>query len=271
MSISFHVNFPLDCAVLSRALHACATKSPTSLSQEMTAFGVGNRKVPAYKGWLKHTGLWVPKSGITSFGQLVLDRDPSISDLGTRWILHYHLSRRGGKEDAELWHWLFNFFLPVYDEFDDAHILEAAKQSDVKCDNPEMLQSYLRIVLKSYLQIVAFGTLGILEQSGKGRYRKGARRPVHPLLVGYVIFQERAEKYSGTTTASLGELLGADGNTGKTFLMSRYELEENLRTLRSDGYIGLMQFADHDHVQFLFGGSPLTLLERYYDACQGKQ
>lgn len=268
MSISFHVNFPLDCSVLSRALHAYTVKSPTSLSQEMSAVGVGNRKVPAYKGWLKHTGLWLPKTGVTSFGKLVLHRDPLISDLGTRWILHYHLSRRGGGEGAELWHWLINFFLPLYNEFDDAQVLQATQQSDIKCHNPKMLQSYLRIVLKSYLQPMAFGTLGILGQSNEGRYQVGIQRSVHPLLVGYVIFQQREDNYPGTTTVSVGELLSANGNAGKTFLIDRGILEKCLRTLRSDGYIGLMQLADHDHVQFLFTGSPLALLKQYYEVSQ---
>ena len=268
MSISFHVNFPLDCSLLSRALHAYATSSPSSLSQEMSAFGVGNRKVPAYKGWLKHTGLWIPKSGVTPFGQLVLDRDPSIGDLGTRWIIHYHLSRRGGSEDAELWHWLINSFLPIYDEFDEAQLLQAANQSNIKCDNLKILQSYLRILLKSYIQPMAFGPLGILERLDEGQYRIGIQRSVHHLLVGYLIFQEREDKYPGTTTISVSDLLRADGNAGKTFLMNRTNLEENLRALRSDGYIGIMQFADHDHAQFLFSGSPLALLKQYYDNSQ---
>lgn len=83
-----------------------------------------------------------------------------------------------------------------------------------------------------------------------------------------MLYDQRERLYPESTTVSIPEVLTADGNIGKIFLMNREQLEEALAHLQAEGYIRVLTFADLNHVEFLYRGSSLDLVVQFYDHYQ---
>jgi len=264
MSIDFHLNFALKRSILSKTLQAHVNNLQISRDEQMSVIGVGYKAVAGYVGWLHHTGLRDSNERtVTELGKLIYEHDPYLMDEGTLWILHYQLCQPSEDESTLLWQYLIDGWLPDHASFSRNQFQQSASEILARISEKK-LRECANITLRCYVDKEALGSLNILRLNDK-LYERGAPEEALPsALVAYVMFDQRVQHYPDSTTVAIDELLTANGNVGKVFQMNRAQLDHHLHLLKASEYISLMQFADHDHVQFLFERSPLGILQQYY-------
>ena len=80
----------------------------------MDILGIGSNMVKALRYWLQAAGLTSkPTSGkryqeITPFGNIIIEHDKYIEEIGTLWLLHYKLACN--IDEATSWYYFFNEF-----------------------------------------------------------------------------------------------------------------------------------------------------------------
>lgn len=80
----------------------------------MDILGIGSNMVKALRYWLQAVGLTSePTSGkrfqeITPFGNIIIEHDKYIEEIGTLWLLHYKLA--SNIDEATSWYYFFNEF-----------------------------------------------------------------------------------------------------------------------------------------------------------------
>jgi hypothetical protein len=119
-TIGFYQNFNLDLKRLSTALQCVQAEPEQGHDALAQCMGVNRPVAEGFSAWLRHTGLatFHPVEQrqrkltykLTSFGQLASRYDPTLTDLGTQWVLHYYLSTKHA-ECSEAWRVLINEFL----------------------------------------------------------------------------------------------------------------------------------------------------------------
>ena len=84
---------------------------------------------------------------------------------------------------------------------------------------------------------------------------------IHPLLLGYILYDNR----NGRTSIGFEELLNEVGNMGKFFGLNSKQLDSKIVDMMNIGIVRLIQYADLHMIEFTFQGSALNLLEKFYD------
>jgi len=264
MSVDFHHNFVLKRSTLSKALQAHISNAKITHDEQMSVIGVGYKAVAGYVGWLHHTGLRDSTARkVTELGKLIHGFDPHMLDEGTKWVLHYQLCRPSEDESTLLWRHLINKWLPENESFSRRQFQQSASEILPRISEKK-LRRCANITLRCYTEEEGLGRLGILRLKNKLYQRNTPSEPLSPLLVAYVIYNQR-EKGLATSTIAIDTLLSEDGNVGKIFVLARDELMAMLHQLEFKGLVRISQVADLDNIAYTFEGSSLDILRMYYE------
>ena len=273
MAVGFSQNFGLNLRILSTALHAFTNKERISRQELMRLLGVGDNKAEATVTWLGYLGLRDNISGqVTAFGNVLLTFDPHFEDIGTQWIFHYKLA---SNPEAEVWYLLSNEFLPSQTEFSFDDAINFLELKGLRSKNDKHLRADVSIFLRSFTSADALGKTEYLKIVGDGpkqivsqnKFYKNPPLEISPYLIGYIIFDQRQQKFTNFTTTTIGELLILDDNVGKVLSLNRKKLEKILKLLSSTHYdqlVDLSTRAGLDQVGFRFRGDPLEILKMHY-------
>src|SRR5689334_2151530 len=119
-TLGFYQNFNLDLHRLSSALRCIQADPDMSQNALAQCMGVNQPVAEGFSAWLRHTGLATNQSiskakstlsyKLTPFGEIVSQYDPTLTDLGTQWVLHYYLATKH-TDRSDAWHVLINEFL----------------------------------------------------------------------------------------------------------------------------------------------------------------
>ena len=135
MRFGGHETFPVREGWLHKGLKL-VVEEPEKVVDEHVAdwLGVGRNMAKSIRYWLQATGLCEQVSGRrprkgsllqpTPLGNLVWERDPYFTDIGTWWALHVNLI--SSEEHASTWDWFFNSF--KLQRFDKAVCVEGLQR-----------------------------------------------------------------------------------------------------------------------------------------------
>ena len=264
MAIGFSQNFAFERTIIANLSLAYREKNTYSRTELMSKLGVGDNKAEAMVTWLGKLFLRDNrKKNLTAFGKKLIEFDPYFEHLVTQWLLHYQLAKN---RDAEIWYFLANKFVPRKERFFSEEALDSLKLAEIGERSPKHLRSDVRIYLNAFTDTKGLKDINYLNKIGRNSYRKGSPRGLDPLLIAYILFDQRNENYPEVKTVSITELLTADGNAAKVCLLNRENLEKFLYQLQGMGYLVVSKFADLDQVAFKFEGDPLEILEEYYNS-----
>lgn len=262
MAIGFSQNFGLKRETLSLALRAFSVNSVLSRGDLMSKIGVGDNEAEAIVTWLGKLGLRNNKKrALTSLARIIVSYDPYLHDMGSAWLLHYQLSQNA---DAEVWYYITNKFLPANFEFTFQEALGSLQSIGIGQKSPIHLKTDIRIYLKALTEPNVLGNINFLRKIDEKIYQKGSTGNIHPYLIAYVIYDQRDKQNPTISTMTITGLLSGDGNAGKVFLLNREKLEKILQKLRFENLIDVSHTADLDQVGFVYKGSALSILEKYY-------
>lgn len=262
MAIGISKTFPLDLDQISRLAHLYSERPGAKPDEAGEIAGLNRPKVDGLNKLMGYMGLQ-QRRRLTPLGELVLNNDKYLRDLGTLAIFHYLLC---SNEDAEVWHFASNRFIPTNRSFARGEFLKAIDDAGIgrgntrlRADQALFLNAYTH---DEYHALQPLGYLSISERQGE-KYQARSVESVPALILSFALYQQRVGGVQ-TRTISISNLLTLDGQIGKIFLLRRESLMEKLRQLEARGVIGITQVADLDNVTFADIDDPLSLLTRYY-------
>ena len=254
----------------------------------MDVLGIGSNMVKALRYWLQAVGLTSEmKSGqrsqvLTPLGELVLEHDPYIEEIGTLWLLQYNLARN--KSDATSWYYFFNKFnmkefsrnefirdLQNYAFFEgNEQPAPRSLDEDFSC----IVNTYVSRTKNSSTKIspennidCPFGELGLIDIIKKNGtdtvYKKSipAAESISPWIALAVI----SEEANGSKEITLSNLLTAANNIGRVFNLDSITMLEVLHQVEKTEYIRIVRTAGLDYIKIERDCSFLECAKKYYE------
>ena len=250
----------------------------------MDVLGIGSNMVKSLRYWLQTVGLTTEpaygkkEQSLTDFGKLVKKYDPYIEELGTLWLLHYHLAKN--LNDATSWYFFFNEFkLMEFDKDDFVRQLTAFLRMQNEEVSERSLEDDYNCIINTYLSRMKsnpekvqpesnidcpLGELGLIDISNKKNkiYRKVSpkKETIHPLVVFAVIIDQAC----GAKEIKISSLQNDKLNIGKVFNMDVISLTSILYELELLGFIKVVRTAGLDIIKINGDFSFISSVEEYY-------
>ncbi len=271
-TLGFYQNFNLDLHRLSTALRCIQADPEMGQNALAGCMGVNQPVAEGFSAWLRHTGLATtrtinkPKTissyKLTSFGELVSQYDPTFSDLGTQWVLHYYLATEHA-ERSEAWYVLINEFLSLGSNFTgDQFQAYFASVKGSQATNRSALNKDPQIALSTYVRPQALERLGILTKKDT-TYAVGWPNLPHILVTGYILLDWWQNHYNQSNTLKFSQLCREEESLGRIYLVNNQQVRQFVVELTGLGYLSFSE-TQHEPVNRLYAEPPHLLLERYY-------
>ncbi len=270
-TLGFYQNFNLDLQRLSKALRCVQSEPEMGHSMLANCMSANQPVAEGFAAWLRHTGLVItaPHSEsqkgvghkLTPFGELVYQYDPTLTDRGTQWILHYYLTTKRS-ETSDAWHMLINNYLPTCLNFTSEQFQVYFMSSVGSVKNRSALVKDPLAALFTYTRQEALAQLRILDKSSKIYIVK---QPLIPsvLVAGYMLLDWWNYRYSETNTIRFSQLCQEEESIGRLCLVDASQVRQYVVALTGLGYLSFSE-TQHEPVHRLYQGQPVSLLEDYY-------
>lgn len=185
LSLSFHRTFFLSRNGVSSVLSAIADGSNSSKSSIHANTSLGKIQVEAMPRYAERMGLLSgnkSQKALTSFGQLVLENDLTLSDKATQWAMHYFIAAPH-RQSPNFWYQLVSeCLIPeqiVTMTKDDEKATDTvtktlsafALEKTGKLPAPKTLNGTVKAFLGTYSREEGLGNLGLLQATSTNTYQ----------------------------------------------------------------------------------------------------
>jgi hypothetical protein len=262
----------------------------------MDVLGIGANMVKALRYWMVAVGLTEePASGQriqtpTRLGNIIHANDPYFEEMGTLWLLHYHLVKASAGKDTEATAWWYFFNELKVGEFTrDDFLMQLNKylrNSDEGEKPVRTIEDDYTCIINTYVPRIKsnpekvrpesnidcpLGELGLVDIVGTEKngsrlktYRKSAPKKdtLPPLILLAVIL----DKANGDKEVRISSIQNDNGNAGKVFNLDIINLIELLYKIDSLGHIKVERTAGLDVVQIKTDWGFYKCIEEYYKA-----
>jgi len=269
----FHESFALSRPSISqvlKALHPYPSEIDFRSKAQREAFfrentQLGKNYVKSMPIYARGTGLVTESYALSAFGYRSLCLDPSLDQLSTQWLMHYHLCAPHGPGPL-FWNKLVLSRFRSGDEFTQSEIADQIAESFLKEEGRPLsissATSTANAFLETYVKADALGNLGILDEIGRNHYRV-QETDVPPIwAVAAAILDYWQAHFPDQVTVNLSSLTTESG-LASLFMISRSRLELILSEMREAGIVELFRVAPPYQVALL-NGDPEPVLERMY-------
>jgi len=262
MAIGISKTFPMDLDLISRLMQFYGEQPGANPDIVGQAVGLNRPKIDGLNKLMGYLGLQHRRK-LTPIGELILENDQYLQDIGTLCVLHYLLC---SNKDAEVWYFASNHFLQVNKSFSREEFAQAVDDAGIGKNNTR-LKADRNLFLNAYTSedYHALQNLGYLNKvSGQdGQYKSTSVEGVPALVLAFALYDWRSPGVQ-THTISITNMLTLDGHIGKIFLLQREPLIEKLRQIEAKGLLGITQVADLDNITFTLIDNPLAIMADYY-------
>ena len=221
--------------------------------------GLGKNKIENYRYYLRDFGLLAGANyKLTDLGRLLFTYQKNFTEEFTFWLLLYEWAKSEG-----------NPFLYYYLNYGgnergksemEIEFVYWASQNGFKTDYETIVGGLINRTITALTDSDAFQSLNLFTIHDDRLYRSEPYN-VHPLLVAYILYDNRRNRVS----TSINELLEEPGNIGKFFGYNSRTLDAQLVALQELNLVKRVQTADLNMINYLYTGTPLALAERYYN------
>lgn len=258
----------------------------------MDVLGIGLNMVKSLRYWLQATGLTIEPTGgarfqeFTPLGEIIYKHDPYIEELGTLWLLQYHLATNC--EEATAWYFFFNKFDVIEFSKDDyvrqldKFVRDAGEsyamrsyEDDFNC----IINTYIPRKESTKEKVDAennidspFGELGLvsIENSLLRTYRKSTPliNVIPPLVFLAVLIDCFVKADSDSNQINISSILNDINSPGRAFNLDMYTLNHLLHQLELLGYIQVVRTAGLDVVRISTQHNATEIIEMYYQSLE---
>ncbi|MCL2415843.1 MAG: DUF4007 family protein [Defluviitaleaceae bacterium] len=250
----------------------------------MDTLGIGANMVKAMRYWLQAVGLTEePQSGkrsqkITEFGEIIWNNDRYIEEMGTLWLLHYHLAKNISESTA--WYYFFNKFRPNEFTREDflvhmkKYLLENGKEvaeSSVEGDYNCILSTYLPRIKTNPNKTnpednldCPLGELGLIDITDRKKrlYRKSSpKKDTLPPLILLAVILNQAK---GERSVKISSIQNDGCNAGKVFNLDVIILTNLLYKIELMGHIKVVRTAGLDIINIKTDMTFHDCIKEYY-------
>lgn len=220
--------------------------------------GFGDNKVRALITYLKDFALADSAKELTPLGEVVRRADKRLVEDFSKWLCVYHWS---AQDHNPILFYLLNHAesgVPMTDFQESFKLWASANDVQTNYKKP-YVGGLTSKTFKALADTEAFEKLRLvhIEHDRIGRVDPYG---VHPLLIAYVLYNNRR----GRQSITIEELLEEPGNIGKFFGYNPISLDNRLNDLANLGLIKRVQAANLNMVELPYTGSVLALVEKYY-------
>lgn len=220
--------------------------------------GFGDNKVRGIIDYLKDFALASNTRDLTELGKVIKSADKRLAEDFSKWLCVYHWST---KQHNPVLFYLLNCVENRIrtSEFPESFKLWAAA-NDIQTNYKKLyVEGLINKTTKALTDVDAFEKLRLLSITDD-QIERTEPYGVHPLLLAYVLYDNR----NGRQSITINELLSEPGNIGQFFGYSPSNLENRLNDLANIGLVKRIQSANLNMVELPYVGSPLALVEQYY-------
>lgn len=287
MKFRGHETFYIRKGWLSKGVKAIENR-PTlfvdKTTNPMDVLGIGSNMVKSLRYWLQATGLTkevknVRGQQITEFGNLVLEFDPYLEELGTLWLLHYHLVK--GKDLSTAWYYFYNHFDMT--EFEKEDFLTAIgnwlrlQGTDV---STRSLEEDFNCIVNTYVpryktspgkldpesnMECPLGELGLLDTSGGSKKLFHKTGPVGTTVEAMIALAIIMDNADGKKEILLSELLNQENNIGKVFNLDAISMLNLLDEVALTGCVRIVRTAGLDVLKIETDMTFIDCVKEFYD------
>lgn len=302
MSFGAHQSFYIRDGWLFKAMAAIRGDQELGITPDPAIFthedapqllGIGRNMVRALRFWVQASGLtkeFTGKTGkrehkFTNFGDLVWLYDRYLEDVGTLWLLHYHLVCQ--LNWGTTWYWFFNHF--GQDKFTQLQFFEQLRQWAITVEvgretiSQKMLEKEFFAFINTYhhgdngkqnpenLLTCPLVELYLLanEQDSTYRLLSTPIERIHPLILLYVLLQEEPGKPRKTSQLNLTQAINEPMSVGRVFNIgpsSTIELLGRLKNHYPEYRVDFIRTGGLDIIRFMgTDATPENVLTRYYE------
>ena len=270
---SFHRTFALIRPALAQVLEVAASQpqdGPSgrrNLSFDRIREGttLGPLYVSSMRRYAYGAGLLDRKECLTAFGSAIVRHDHLLTNIGTIWLLHYHLcaSHHSG---PIFWHELITKHMRLGDEISTAELGEIIQH--IVCEsNPDKIntktaQQAASVFLGSYSKPDSLGPLGIIRQLEPGRYVVTESQPPPIWVFGYALADFWHVNWPDMSTVNISKT-SDPGGPGSVLLLGSGQVNQMLGALQTEGLITVQRRMPPFQV-YKQWKAPEVFLERLY-------
>jgi hypothetical protein len=250
--------------------------------------GVGRNMVLSIRFWLKALGIIDTDENISGFAKLIFDNtgyDPYIEDIGTIWLLHYHLI---SEEYASVYNLVYNSFLKGKTEYTRIGLLNYVDRKFFNKNgsniNSKTSQTDVSVFFRNYL--LPDKSSKNIEEEYAGLFydlkllKKYVRSNIEDKREEFFLM-EREERNSLPkeiflyailnnknygNSISLNELVGGHNSVGNIFLLNREGIYKKIEDITATyEFVNFSQTAGVPILQFVDKPNPNDILKKYYE------
>jgi len=225
---------------------------------------LGPNYIKSMPQYAKGSGILNFDNTLSSLGKCTALYDPLYEQLGTQWLMHYHLSAPYGPGPT-FWNNLVSKLFFVRNIFSGDDVIEQIGDFIWQTENKILalkgVKSTSNIFLGTYTKPEALGKLRLLELLGSGHYRVCEPNKAPVWAVGYALIDFWEAFYAGRVGIGLDTLQESD--FPKLFMMGKSELDDVLQALQEIRYVEVHKTAPPHQVLLLRQDSDLLLKKLY--------
>ena len=288
MKFRAHETFSIRKGWLSKGMKQIQNDPSVFVSKErnpMDVLGIGANMVKSLRYWLPMVGLSESPKGkgaqyLTAFGKIVYEHDPYIEEIGTLWLLHYHLVKQ--KDYATSWYFFFNHFgLSEFGKEDFTTVLANYAKMNGESEPPaRSLEDDFNCIINTYMpryktapmkdepesnMECPLSELGLVDfHNKKSRtYKKSvpASHTIDPLIALAVMI----DNAGGRKEIPLSEIQNNEGNLGKVFNLDTITMLTVLNAAEHAGYVKVVRTAGLDLLHIITDFTFLECVQQYYN------
>jgi hypothetical protein len=247
---SFHETFALNRPAIAQVMKICHETGGAIRSEnirEGTTLGTNYVKaMPRYAracGFLEMGGY-----ALTRLGEAIYARDPSLSEVWTIWLMHYHLSAPHGPGPA-FWHNAVATRLRLGEEIEPSQLAFEITAFVRAATGKELAHrtasAAATVFLGSYLKSDALGKLRVLRLLGdktSRRYCVIPPDPAPPSVIAYALADFWEARFGAALTVSESEICETSC-FGDLFFVSRDDLRRLLEEFQRGGLLEIHRVA----------------------------
>jgi hypothetical protein len=288
LSFSGHESFQCRNLWLKKGYEFASANKTFTDDLAVVDLGVGKNMVSSIKFWLKAFELLDEDGTVQELAQMILDEngsDPYLEDIGTLWLLHYHLvTSNQGKEKETIYSLFFNNFRKKRVEFSKEHLMhflisecnhrnESHSENTIDTDIGVLLKNYVRPKSEKNSKSIEddFSSLlfeldlikPIADRQDWFECKNEYRSTLPTEIVFYSILSN--PDLIESKSISFNHILNDENSAGLVFALNADSLLEHIKTItqRFDG-VTYTEDAGIREIQFNEEYKPLEVLEEYY-------
>lgn len=272
LQLSFHTTFALKKNELRRILTIAQEEGGLNapLEELMSQTGFGNKKVGPVKSWAVRSGL-IADERLTPEGRIVMEYDPSLTNLVTDWLMHFYLSLSGkGLSRAPAraadwggWTYFVYDFIPGRSAFNLSDLIFYSKQEFAE-EKEDGLSKNFKILLRAYTEREALSQIEFITGDEANGFHCNTARLPNVYAIGFILARIWERDFGEATSALTEEVLAHPMGLAKALATTPEQTQEHFDALEALSIIEQRKTVAPFQIVRRWGDS-LDLLKKAYE------